>query len=240
MVNLGEVKILFGKVIDISDTDKLFRCRISITGFTDEISKDDLPWYFPWFGITYLPELNDIVPVLVFDENFSTCFYGKKVDSKLESINDTDYENYLEIFRRKISDKNVQLTYTKTNGIEFINDTGKLQIETAKITLFVGSNSISIDKDKIYLGDKNHEPATLGDKTVKQLEDMVTHQNNVIIEMMKMFLSIVSSSAPNPFTAPIGAALAPLVTAAQAALTPENAKVKASAKTIKSKKVFVE
>ena len=76
---LGNIKIFFGKVVNITDEDKLFRCQVVITGYTDEIESESLPWYFPWYGINYLPELDDVVPVIIFDDNFSTGFYNRKV-----------------------------------------------------------------------------------------------------------------------------------------------------------------
>jgi hypothetical protein len=237
---MGQIKIFFGKVHSVLDESKILRCQIIIDGFTNELNPDDLPWYFPWYGINYLPLKDDIVPVLVFDDDFAMCFYGNKIHQNDIGISDDDYEYYLEIFKRTIGDELVTLRYTKTAGIEFINADGKIVVEKDKISFFVETNSIIVTKDKITLGDKNQEAVILGDKGVKQLEDMITHQNNVIIEMMKMFMAIQAAATPVPFTAGIGAALAPLTAPAQAALTPENAQLKVSVKQIQSKKVFTE
>lgn len=235
----GDIKIFFGKVVDVKDTDKLLRVRVSIDGLTDEIAKDDLPWYFPWYGVNYLPEPEtDVVSVIVFDGNFSTAFYGRKVNLSDISLGD-DYEQYLEIFKRLINDKQVQLTYKISTGIEFINDTGKIQIETDKVSLFSDVNSIVITKDRIDIGNEAKQASLLGDDAVTELHAIVTHQSNIIAEMLKMF-NAVSSGCVTPFTAPIKEALAPLIPAAQSKLKQENSKVDSDADKIQSKKVFIE
>ena len=68
------VQILFGKVVAVNDDEKLQRVKVSIQGYTDEISVDDLHWYYPFFGVNYLPVENDQVPVLIFNNDFTTGF----------------------------------------------------------------------------------------------------------------------------------------------------------------------
>lgn len=236
---LGNIKIFFGKVVSVTDELKIFRCRISIGGYTDNIVADDLPWYFPWYGLNYLPVLNDVVSVIVFDDNFSTAFYGKKVNLTDQLLDDGDYENYLEIFKRTISDKNISLTYKVSTGIEFINDTSKIQLEINKVSIFSDANSIVITPERIDIGNQNQEASLLGDKAVAELHAIITHQANTISEMLKMF-NAISSACVTPFTAPIKAVLTPLITAAQTALNNENSQVDADADTIQSVKVFIE
>lgn len=236
---LGNVKIYFGKVVSVTDELKIFRCQISIGGLTDTIVVDDLPWYFPWYGLNYLPILNDVVPVIVFDDNFSTAFYGNKVDLTDQSLEEGDYENYLEIFKRTISDKNVSLTYKVSTGIEFINDINKIQIELDKVSIFSDVNSIVVTADRIDIGNQNQEAALLGDKSVEQLHKIVAHQAKTISEMLKMF-NAVSSGCVTPFTAPIKAALTPLIVAAQTALNTENSQVDSGIDSLQSEKVFIE
>lgn len=235
----GDIKIFFGKVVDVKDTDKLLRVRVSIDGLTDEIAKDDLPWYFPWYGVNYLPLENDVVPVIQFDGNIVTCFYAHKVDVKYDKISDTDYANYLEIFSRSVDDKLVELKYTKTKGIEFVNDKGKIQIETEKLTLFCDANYLEITKDKINLGDGAKEATPLGDKTVKELHDIIKHQANTITAMMTIYKAIAAVCV-TPFTAPIGAVINSQVPTFEPKLTEENKKVDIAADKIQSKKVFIE
>jgi len=236
---IGDIQIFFGKVVDVLDDLKINRIRVSIDGLTDEIKIEDLPWYFPWYGQNYLPIKNDVVSIIIFENNFSTGFYGSKTDLKDLKLTDSDYANYLEIFKRTIDDQNIQLTYTKSKGIEFINGDGKIQVELDKLSYFVGANSIVMTDSRIDLGNKNLEPTPLGNKTVNQLEEMLIHQGNVISEMFKLF-NLISKACITPFTAPIKAALLPFLTVDEQTLNAKNTSIKDSAKTIKSEKVFIE
>lgn len=233
---LGKINIYFGKVISVDDESKLNRIRVSIPGHTDKNSSDDLPWYFPFYGLNYLPVENDEVSVLIFDNNFSSGFYGRKINLSDSGLDSGDYANYLEIFKR---DK-VSLTYKESTGIEFINSDGKIQVEVDKVSLFVSSNSIVITSDRIDIGNMMQEATILGDKGVKHLQNIILHQMNTIIQMNSMMSAIASSASANPLTANIGAALAPLIPVALTALQTENQAVNAESNTIQSKKVFIE
>lgn len=239
MEGTGNINIFFGKVVDITDENKINRVKVTIAGYTDEIDTELLPWYFPWYGQNYLPLVDDILPIIVFDENFSTAFYGNKVNLIDGGLEDDDYATYLELYKRTIDDKDVALTYKKSSGIEFINDTGKIQIEKEKLSLFVNTNSIVMSKDKINIGDSNQEATILGDKGVTLLHDIMTHNNSIITKVYTMFTAI-SAASTSPFTIPIGTAINSLLATDQAALTAENKKVDATANKIQSKKVFIE
>lgn len=78
-ISSGETsKIYFGKVMDVKDDKYIFRVRVAIPGYTDKLAVEDLPLYFPWYGVNFLPLVNDIVPVRIFDNNFVNGFYGRK------------------------------------------------------------------------------------------------------------------------------------------------------------------
>lgn len=235
----SDVKLFFGKVTDILDKEEhKKRIRISIKGFTDELPFDKMPWYFPYYGVNFLPEKDDIVPVLIFDNNFVTGFYGRKIDCLARELEDEDYQFYLEIYKRKCGEDNVQLTYTKSIGIEFINKDCRTLIEIDKTTFFCKANYIEITEDKINLGDGAKEATPLGDKTVKELHDIIKHQANTIKQMYTGFQKIIAGCT-TPFTAPIAAQLSPHLST-QAQLTAENSQVDSAADTIQSKKCFIE
>lgn len=235
---LGNVKIYFGKVASVTDEQKLCRAQIIVDGYTEENDPTLLPWYFPWYGLNYLPVKDDVVPVIVFDDNFSTAFYGRKVDLIDNGLKD-DYESYLEIFKRQIGDNLVQLTYTISNGIEFINGSGKVQIELDKTTIFSEANSIELTKDKIKIGNDASQMALLGDDTVKELKAIIAHQKATISAMMSLF-NAISAACVTPFTVPIKAALTPLIPMNQTQLNMENTNVKTQADQLQSKKVSIE
>lgn len=240
---LGNIQIFFGKVTNvIDDKDKLNRCQVSIPGYTDQIEDPTtLPWYFPWYGLNYLPLIDDTVSVIVFDGNFSTAFYGRKIDltSVEESgeLEDGDYENYLEIFKRQVGEDNVQLTYKTSTGIEFVNGEVKTQIELDKYSMFCLANSIVMTEDRIDIGNSGLEAVLQGDKAVTHLHNIITHQNNMIAKMFQGF-RVIQGAATNPFTSPIAGALAGFIPSAQPALVSENSRVDAEADTIQSEMVF--
>lgn len=199
---LGNVKIFFGKVSSIDDTQKICRVKVVVNGLTDKLSVEDLPWYFPWYGIKNLPMVDDVVPVLIFDNVITSGFYGNKIDLVDNSLGD-DYNNYLEIFKRNISDKNVQLTYKESTGIEFINGDSKIQLELNKISLFQGSNSITIEKDKINIGDNAEQFVILGDKGRDVYSDILNSLDSICDEFIStaQFITGGLSASANPFTA---------------------------------------
>lgn len=210
-MELGNVKIYFGKVKSVSDEDKICRCQIQIPGFTDQLTVEDLPWYYPIYGLNYLPKVDeDSVSVIVFDNNFSTAFYGPKINITKPEIDDDDYENYLEIFKREVDSKQIQLTYTLSKGIEFINDKSSIQIEAEKLTASVDGTPLVIEKDKITLGSDGLQKTLLGENTVDMLVSIV----NLIEKRYNDIINILTAIPPacaTPFTAPIASALLPLL-----------------------------
>lgn len=141
-MSLNSIKIYFGIVEDIDDTEKVFRVRAKIAGYTDTVEKDNLPWYYPWYGVDYLPEIGDEIPIMIFNDEFVNGFYEKKADvQKRANLSDEDYKTYLEIYKRE-SDK-VKLTYEKSKGIIFEYDTSTVNIDKDKIINKVTDNAKS-------------------------------------------------------------------------------------------------
>ena len=236
---LGKINILFGKVVDISDEELLYRCRISVDGYTDLIEKDELPWYYPFGGISFLPEIDDVVPLLIFDENFSTAFYGKKVLNTKSELSSDDYENYLELFKRTINDVNVEITYTKSKGIILNNSKSKIALEQELLKLFVESNSIIVSKDRIDIGNNAKEATILGDQGVKLYEDIIKHQDAMLKKLINLFTNI-ASACTTPYTIPIGTIITSNLPAIISELNLENQKLSQTTSKIQSKKTFIE
>lgn len=231
---MANIDIYFGKVVDVKDDKKLHRVRVQIPGFTDKLKPEELPWYYPFFGVKYTPIKGDLVPVLIFEENFCTGFYNYKVDLTDIGLADDDYEDYLEIFNRN----DVALTYKLSTGIEFINKVSKIQIEKEKISGFVGDNQIIMDKKRIDLG-KDGEATPLGDKTVEALQKQIQHTDDLMKSYNALFMQI-ASVCTNPFTAPIAAQInkeIPKIIAKYSSVVSSN---KQFLKTIQSKKTFIE
>ncbi len=232
-----ESNIYFGKVVNVEDSEFICRCQVTIVGYTDELPVEDLPWYYSWYGRNYLPEVDDEVAVIIFDMNFSVGFYGRKLDIADAGVEEGDYVNYLEIFKRNCDGDDVQLTYKKSTGIEFINKEGKAQIEIDKISLFAKANSIVMTEDRIDIGNKGLEASLMGDKSVKELHDIIKHQANIINQMYIGFQKIIAGCT-NPFTISIANQLASHLPT-QTQLMSENIQVDMAADKIQSKMVFI-
>ena len=203
MLKDGCINILFGEVVSIEDVQKICRVRVSINGYTDQLDDDDLPWYFPFYGLNYLPEEGDIVSVLIFDGCISSGFYGRKCGLSNKDLGE-DYANYLEIFKRTINGAPVSLTYTESSGIEFVNDDSGIQIEADKLSLFCASNSIVVTESSIVLGNEEYAQASLkGDDVLKILGNMA----DLMDEIVKLFLPTsdimigLMAGCATPFTA---------------------------------------
>ena len=137
------VDIFFGKVVDVNDTSKLNKVRVSIPGYTDLIPTNKLSWYFPFFGQNYLPEKDDEVGVIIFDYDFTRGFYSNKLDINAVDYEDSEYRNYLELYNRL----GVELKYTESRGIEFKNNSAKVQIEQDQIKV-ITDNGIGVTINK--------------------------------------------------------------------------------------------
>jgi hypothetical protein len=235
-MEIGNIQIFFGKVTAVNDELKICRCQVKIPGITEQLEAADLPWYFPWYGRNYLPLVDETVAVIVFDDNFSTAFYGRKIDLVDAGVDEGDYENYLEIFKRSVDDKEVQLTYKTSTGIEFINGETKTQIELEKYSMFCKANSIVMVEDRIDIGNKGLEAVIQGDKGVKELHDIIKHQANTVSKMYEGFQKVIAGCT-NPFTAGIAAQLSGFLPT-QASLVSENKQVDSAADKIQSKMVF--
>lgn len=233
----SDIQILFGKIVSIDDDKFTNRARVKINGYTDTLETDKLPFYYPFFGRLYLPRINDTVPVIIFDSNFSTAFYGCKVDLDSNNLSKEDYENYLELYKRIVNDKQVFLGYTESKGIELINDKSNVIIKEKQFKLEVEENPVTVTKDKITLGKESLEPAVLGNKTVDELKAIIDHQQATIKAMFEGFQKIIAGCT-SPFTAPIAAQLGPHL-AKQAMLLAENSQVKSKTKTILSGMVSI-
>lgn len=209
---LGKVNVFFGEVTNIDDELKLSRVQVKINGLTESLPEEDIPYYFSWGGVNYLPQVGDIVPVIIFDGNVLAGFYGKTVAKKLNKDDGLDYENYLEIFRREVDGELVSLSYTPSKGIEFINaDTGIL-VENDMITLFSSTNKITMTSSQIKIGNNAQQYALKGDDTLKVLSDLCGY----VKEITKQFLMTsttwptVIGACATPFTAALGVAFTTL------------------------------
>jgi hypothetical protein len=229
MAEGNKVNIAFGKIISVEDPLKLHRCQVKLNGLTHLLDDDDLPWYYPHYGITKLPIIDDIVCVLYINNQVENGLYtnpiyvdGKKLLNK-KGITDDNYVDYLELFYKTVDKKLVKLTYTKEEGIVFQNNEAKQTIELEKITMFFKNTGYVIEDKLIHIGnfDKDFERTFNGETTRDLLEAMITAEKNIYDAMLSMFDGI-QLSCVTPFTLPIKTALIPLIQAFKVSLNIEN------------------
>lgn len=228
------LNIFFGKVVDVQDEEKIFRVRATIAGYTEQIEVSDLPWYYPIFGFHYIPIIDDIIPIIIFNGNFTTGFYTKKIDLVSSGLDGTEYENYLEIYKRG----GVELSYKESVGIQLINANSRLQIETDRASMYVEDNQITMDKKRIDLG-TDGEATPLGDQTVKALIDQNTQTKALYAEHQTLF-NLIKNACSSPMLAPIRIALSAGMPKAKSKMDPSFPKNEQFIKTIQSKKTFIE
>ena len=151
--------IYFGTVENVKDTEKICRIQVSIPGYTNEIPVEFLPWYFPFYGINYLPIVGDTVPILIFNDNITQGFYNNKIDLTSNGLDGTEYENYVELYKRL----GVEIIYKESEGWLILNQKSKVQINKEQIDII--SNRINHGSGK--------EPMLLGTKTFDILTRLV-------------------------------------------------------------------
>lgn len=236
----GEIKILFGEVVDINDEDKKFRCRVSINGYTDQLETEDLPWYYP-FGIRKLPEVGDNVGVIIFDNIITSGFYTDSINLVV-SVDNEDYEHYVEVFDKNLEGTGAKLTFKKSKGIEGVYGDSMLSISKEKALLSSGGNEVSVDDDKIKLGSQSaEEPVLLGNKTIDFLSDLI----DVMSEISKEFSATSSDmmtwqgACGTPFTAAMAPAVAGIM-ASMAAISIKIQTLKVCLESLKSDKVLTD
>lgn len=234
------IQIYSGVVVDVNDPDKLKRVKVSIVGFTEKLTVDELEWYYPWYGVNYLPVKDDVVTVLVLNDNFTTCFYTEKQDlntlSHLQDLEDgTEYENYLQLFKRE----NIELIYKLSEGIVFKNENSRSVIETDRNSMYVGDNQITMVKDRIDVG-TDGEPAPLGNKTVEALLKHIDLQNKHFDLVTKMLKDLGMKLSTIPMTKAAGIPLSIAVEMAIATWPQHASSVRKYDETIRSEMVFIE
>ncbi len=245
-----DIKIYFGKIVDINDDKKLNRIRMIIPGKTEIIHQKHLrnpkkypplPWYHPILGMDFIPEVDDELPVIIFNDNFCNGMYLKKIPDENNyqvKLSGDRYKNYLEIFNRKVKDKQVQLTYDLDDGIQFKNDIVHHQTLTDLYQIFVGDNHFKMTEKRFDLG-TDGEATPLGDKTVAVLLDQLALSNRMYKECMLLFQTI-SVSSFMASTLPIKAALNGKLSSSLVMPEPKSKSLEYKIKHIQSKKTFIE
>jgi hypothetical protein len=227
----NSVNIFFGTVVNNLDELKLKRVQVKINGVTDLLEDADLPWYFPFNFSSFLLSIGDVVAVLIINGRVEHGFYSYIYTGNSEELssdnrpstglpdnkNDIaigdDYEHYLELLYRKIDDKQIKMTYSKSEGIVFENsEDSKIHIELEKISIFQKTCGIEITEKELKIGnsEKDYEKAFNAETTLKVIEAMIEHEKTIFTALCDYMTKISAAAGSSPFTSaliPVGTAL---------------------------------
>jgi hypothetical protein len=238
---MQNVSIFFAKVVETADDKKLYRIKATVAGYTDQVAVADLPWYYPFYGIDFLPVKGDAVPLLVFNANFSTGMYLHKCDPVASVLSDDDYLNYLEIFKRTVSDKNVELSYTPSLGINLINGKGGLNLQDTQAQLRLNDTQVLVTDGRVDIGKdpKSGQATVLGDDNVKALQNALKEISTLRKVTFNLF-NVIKTACSSGILAPIRISLSAAIPVAEEPLPPQEETDMNYLNTIQSKITFIQ
>lgn len=149
-----------GEVIDNQDSNKLGRCKVRVFGKFDLLEDIDIPWAIPMFehGQYMIPKIGDIVAVRFDNGNIYTPVY--KYNVNLTNGVKTELES--------LTDQTdlITLAYDEEKDIKVYWKNGEGII--------------------IQQGQNDLEPAVLGDKNAKVLQDINSALQKIVEELTKI------------------------------------------------------
>ena len=200
------MKFWYGKVEDIDDPEKLYRARIRVYGFYDDVK--ELPWARPLNGVhgnREVPPVDSEVFVFFEDGDYHKPIWVSI--NNLPGIEDLDYLTSTIVTFRNLKDFGAEgfasISIDKSRGIDLRIDNSFVSVEYDKNVILTNSKKIiHIKDDIISLGskDKSAEPGVLGDKNADSLNEI----NEAIKELMKTISdgldTLRTAAAANPYT----------------------------------------
>lgn len=221
-MNLEDLKILPGVVIDVEDPKFLGRVKADAPGlFNSEVmSKEGMPWIYPlnMSGYQRFSKLNNGSKIWILtDKEYKEFWYWPMFELNQDTrdiitAEDGDYNEAEVLLSRNMGDNSVYIYYTPSKGIQiqqgentFINLTSDNKIFTK-----AGEGQVLIENNNVYIGDDSTDSmqkAVMG----KNLVDML---NN-----LKSALQQLQSLAAGGYTANLVPGFAQAVAALQGPLT---------------------
>jgi hypothetical protein len=238
---MNNISLFFGKVVSVDDDKKLYRIKATIAGYTEQLDEDSLAWYYPFYGVNYLPVAGDAVPIFVFNLDFTTAMFFHKIDPIASTLSDDDYPNYLEIFKRAVSDKNVELSYTESLGINFINGKGAVNVQDTQTQLKLNDTQVLVTDGRIDLGKdpKSGQATILGDKGVTAYQNALNEISTLRKTCFQLF-NLIKTASSSPMLAPIRIALTSGIPPAELPFPPQEQQDMDFTKTIQSEINFLQ
>jgi len=210
-----------GEIVSNEDPQNLGRCRIRVFGKFDLIANEDLPWAAPctnnMHGQFAVPKVGDIVSVRFDNGNLYQPMYWFQVLQDKDMVAKVAANGALKVVSFFYDPDRMQFYWAADEGLKLITTEGDGEINVPNVLRLVGA------------GGGSEEPAVLGDKNAKVLEDIIAEVKaiqNQITAFATAFTAAASAGAPLPiFSA------APFVAAA-ATLQAQSATVSATVNTL--------
>lgn len=186
-MNLKDIKVLPGIVIDVADPKFIGRVKADCPGLFDSsvMNKEGLPWIYPFTmqGYQRFSKLRVSSKIWIFTNDDYTEFWYMPMfqlndDTKnIISGDESDYDESEVLLSRTSGDNSTFIYYSPSKGIVLQNSENTTITLTPdnQIILKSGDGQVSIKNNHVYLGDGNTdsmEAAVYGEKLVKLLDEL--------------------------------------------------------------------
>lgn len=203
-MDLKDIKVLPGIVIDVADPKYIGRVKADCPGLFDSsvMNKEGLPWIYPFSmnGYQRFSKLRVSSKIWIFtDKDYNEFWYVPMFqlndDTKeIVSSDTSDYDESEVLLSRTAGDNGVYIYYSPSKGIVLQNSENTLINLTPdnQIILKSGDGQVTVKNNHVYLGNTDTdsmEAAVFGEKLVKMLDDL-----------KGKFLQLSSAALAGPYT----------------------------------------
>ena len=211
---------LLGKVVDNNDTEKLWRIKVEVPGYSQGIEIENLEWYeqksTTIIAQSQLPNIDEWVELDMYNKPYPTWSHLDMKDRALVELLGDDYIASIVFCHRNLekqgSEGLLHVTWTKTNGYVIKLNDAQIQLsqEDGSILLDNNERRVHLQGDHLSLGsvDKSAEPSVMGDQNFEALNQLNDNWKSSLETVSASMKTLGSTAAANPYTV----ALAPLFT----------------------------
>ena len=209
-MDLSKCKIIPGCIIDAKYPKKIGRvkCMVPTIFNTDQMSKDGLPWVYPFTMPGYqrfsAPQTGQKVWVIQNPDNYNEYWYVPMEEfiSDTSSLleDDDDYGTAEILMSRNLGAMSVFMYYLKSKGIILqLGDSTSINITPdGEVHLNAGDSQVQVTSDHVVVGNKNdeHEVTVLGEQLYK-----------LLLNLNKNLQKVATATLTSPYTLSLAAPL---------------------------------